>query len=254
MPRQIKRFGWIPDLPDHRDRRLSIPLAQPLPKEFDTAADFPPVYDQGNLGGCVAHGVKGIIEHQRKRQSQPFFDDSRLFVYFGGRKIEGDTSADSGLMVRDGIKSVLAFGTCPESEWPYDVGQFATEPPAKCYADARKHGTWMYSRITPTLYNLKFQIAHNMPFTFGFSVYDSFMSDVVASTGIMPMPASSEAVIGGHCVCGVGFSDARGAVKCRNSWSSAWGDPKAPGYFWMPYAYITDPNLCDDFWEIRWAS
>ena len=34
----------------------------------------------------------------------------------------------------------------------------------------------------------------------------------------------------------------------RNSWSEAWGDVD---YFYMPYAYLLDHNLSDDFWTIR---
>ena len=34
----------------------------------------------------------------------------------------------------------------------------------------------------------------------------------------------------------------------RNSWGENWGDK---GYFYMPYDYITDPDLCSDFWVVK---
>lgn len=34
----------------------------------------------------------------------------------------------------------------------------------------------------------------------------------------------------------------------RNSWGPGWGKG---GYFTMPYAYLTDSNLSDDFWTVR---
>jgi len=34
----------------------------------------------------------------------------------------------------------------------------------------------------------------------------------------------------------------------RNSWGPGWAKG---GYFTMPYAYLTDSNLSDDFWTVR---
>jgi len=46
----------------------------------------------------------------------------------------------------------------------------------------------------------------------------------------------------------VGYDDQEGKFICRNSWGTSWGDE---GYFYMPYAYLLDNNLSDDFWTIR---
>jgi C1A family cysteine protease len=62
------------------------------------------------------------------------------------------------------------------------------------------------------------------------------------------MPAGGEAIIGGHRVMAVGYDDQDALFICRNSWGSGWGDA---GYFYMPYAYLLDNNLSDDFWTIR---
>jgi C1A family cysteine protease len=91
-------------------------------------------------------------------------------------------------------------------------------------------------------------LASGYPFVYGFTVYESFESPQVAKTGIVPMPATSEKVLGGHAVLAVGYDESSQRFIVRNSWGPTWG---MAGYFTVPYAYLTDANLSDDFWTIR---
>ena len=70
----------------------------------------------------------------------------------------------------------------------------------------------------------------------------------VAKTGVVPMPASGERVLGGHAVTAVGYDDSTRRFIVRNSWGAAWG---RGGCCFMPYAYLLDPALAADFWTIR---
>ena len=83
---------------------------------------------------------------------------------------------------------------------------------------------------------------------FGFTVYESFESQEVAKTGVVPMPAPGEQVVGGHAVLAVGYDDSAQTFMVRNSWGTGWGQA---GYFTMPYAYLTTRGLSSDFWTIR---
>ena len=73
-------YGWSPDLPDHRDKVYSAPLARlgPLAPRVDLRA---------------------------KGDQDPFVP-SRLFIYYNERAMEGTIDEDWGAQIRDGIKSV----------------------------------------------------------------------------------------------------------------------------------------------------
>jgi C1A family cysteine protease len=250
MSYTISRYGWLPDLPDHRDHYYAavVERAAVLPARVDLRTHCPPVYNQGQLGSCTANAIAGAIEFDRLKQDSADFTPSRLFIYYNERVIEHTVDTDSGAQIRDGIKSVAKQGDCPETEWPYDIAKFKTKPPAACYADALKYRVVSYQRLVPVLSQLKGCLASSYPFVFGFTVYESFESPQVARTGHAPLPGADERAIGGHAVMAVGYEDAKQWFMVRNSWGSRWG---LEGYFTLPYAYLTDENLASDYWTIR---
>jgi len=249
-PFQVCRYGWQRDLPDHRDHVFAAPLAAlgPLSASVDLRPQCPPVYDQGQLGSCTANAIGGAIQFDRLKQKITDFIPSRLFIYYNERVIEHSVAADSGAQIRDGIKSVAQQGDCPETEWPYNLAKFKTKPPAACYTDALKYKVVSYQRVTQSLGQLKGCLAAGWPFVFGFTVYESFESAAVAKTGHAALPKSTESVVGGHAVVGVGYDDAKQWFIVRNSWGAKWG---LKGYFTLPYAYLSDANLASDFWTVR---
>jgi C1A family cysteine protease len=215
----------------------------------DLRAGCPPVYDQGELGSCTANAIGAAIEFDQRKQKLPQpFTPSRLFIYYNERALEGSIPTDSGAMLRDGIKVVASQGACPESMWPYVESRFAKRPAARCYEAGREHPALRYSRLPQSLRQMKACLAAGYPFLFGFTVYESFESDEVAASGITPMPTAWEVTLGGHAVMAVGYDDASSRFLVRNSWTAEWG---LGGYFTLPYAYLADRNLADDFWTIR---
>lgn len=246
-----RKYGWAPDMPDYRDHVYSAPLPTllKLPPKKDLRAGCPPVYDQGQLGSCTANAIAGAIQFEQKKQGVKVFMPSRLFVYYNERDMEGTVNSDAGAQIRDGVKSVSNLGVCSETEWPYDINKFADKPGPSCYKDAAKTLAVGYQRLdSSNLTQLKGCIADGFPFVYGFTVYDAFESQQVAQSGVLNLPGPKEKVVGGHAVVAVGYDDTTQRFTVRNSWGKNWG---LKGYFTVPYAYLTDANLADDFWTIR---
>jgi C1A family cysteine protease len=256
MPTNAKRYyGWVADIPDHRDHIYAAPLVhlQSLPKTVDLRPQCPPtVYDQGQLGSCTANAIAGAIEFDLiKQKAAQASTPSRLFIYYNERVMGHTVASDSGAQIRDGVKSANKLGAPLETIWPYsdaNPGPFQTKPSPPAYADALKRLVTSYQRVARTLTQQKACLASGYPFVFGFSVYDSFESDEVAKTGDAPMPGPTEQLVGGHAVLAVGYDDGAQRFIVRNSWGPIWGKG---GYFTLPYAYLLDSNLSDDFWTIR---
>jgi C1A family cysteine protease len=242
-------YGWVPDLPDQRDFLYGAVRKIParLPPRVDLRPMCSPVEDQGQLGSCTGNALAGAVEFLEKKDKAPFIDVSRLFIYYNERAIEGTIKSDSGAMIRDGIKTLAKHGVCSEKSWPYVISKFSVKPNANCYKEAANHQITSYQRIT-TMDEMRTCLADGYPFVFGFTVYESFETQQVARTGIMPMPKPKERVLGGHAVLAVGYDDKKKRFVVRNSWGTDWG---LKGYFLMPYSYLADRNLSDDLWTIR---
>ena len=251
---QIRKYGWKPDIPDQRDRVCKMSLRQEqLPPIVDLRSQFTfDPYDQLSLGSCTAQGIGACHQFNQVKQKLDVFNPSKLFIYFNERAMEGTINEDAGAMIRDGIKSVVAQGVCSEDMWSYsdDSIKFRQKPPKDCYDSAIKHQALVYERVDNRIINnIKSVLAQGYPIVCGIALYESFESRKVATTGIVPMPDPNERMIGGHAVVCVGYDDTKQHWIMRNRWGN-WGDK---GYFYLPYNYLTNPNLADDFWVIKFV-
>ena len=248
-PRNIRRYGWKPSLPDLRDHIADASELKVL-DEVDPRADLPDVFDQGQLGSCTANAVAGAVQYDAKLNgSDPGFL-SRLWIYYYERKIEGSPAdQDTGAYGRDGFKVCKTIGVPLENDWPYDIAKFSEEPPASLAEEARQHRISNYRSVPRNLDSIKAVLSNRQTIAFGFTVYESFESQEVAQTGIVPMPTRNERTLGGHEVLLVGYlTNEPNYGLVRNSWGTGWG---MEGYFLMPWAYLMDANLASDFRTIR---
>ena len=254
------KLNWKRDPTDIRDIKFSITAPVQLPPKVDLRPLMPPVVDQLNIGSCTGNAIAGSLgylelkalktpEVEPEEFSKTYEPISRLFIYYNERAMEGTVNQDAGAVIRDGIKSIATNGFCRESVWPYDESKAFTKPADAAYAEASKHKAIQYSRINDgDLYHMKACLHDGYPFVFGFMVFTSFMGEFTAKTGRVSMPLPHEQCEGGHAVCCVGYDDSMEVVVCRNSWSDKWG---SRGYFYLPYNYVSNPQLASDFWTIR---
>ncbi|MEO7102853.1 MAG: C1 family peptidase [Gemmatimonadaceae bacterium] len=257
--RDIRWYGRKPDTPDQRDYLFQIehPRAvlrtASLPASVDLRDKFPKCYDQLQIGSCVGNACAGAFAYMLKNENLRTFKGSRLFVYYNARAIEGNIKSDSGCEIRDGVKVLAKLGIPPETKWPYKIAKFAAKPPASAYTAALTHEALTYSRVDANGDPLQLQqaLAAGFPVIIGISVYASFETDAVASSGDVPVPEQSEQMLGGHALVAVGYySDVPGkelTFIVRNSWGPAWGDE---GYGHIPASYLTNPDLASDFWVL----
>jgi C1A family cysteine protease len=252
-PSTFGGYGWLPQLPDLRDARLSIPATTALPSEVDLSSqpDMPPVYDQGQLNSCTANALAAAVDFDNHLQTKEFLNPCRLWIWYQERLMEGHPGENVGAMIRDGAKVVANLGVCPETDWPYDPATFAQAPQQKDYTDALKDRVLTYATVPQDLWSLKSVLAGGRPVVFGFTVYSAFESQQVADTGIVTMPSPGDKVVGGHAVVLVGYNDAVDRFRVRNSWGAGWGQN---GYFEMPYLYVTSTSLATDFWVLKTVS
>lgn len=245
-------YGWKRGLPSRLFVKAALPSMPSLSVKnslIDTGF-LPPIWDQGKTESCTGHGVARVIAFVRAKQGLPFIDFSRLFPYWNARAAEGSTASDSGAVIADVIVAAQKFGDCAYSDLPTDPALITVAPSAAIFASAVQHKALDATRILGrTADSMQYHFKHcidklGMPVVLGITVYESFESDQVANTGIVPMPALGEEVVGGHCIVGVGYDDTTQLVLAQNSWGEAWG---MNGTFTIPYSYIFDPDLAADF-------
>jgi C1A family cysteine protease len=219
-----------------------INLTNRIKYKIDLRNQFPPVCDQGALASCTANAFCGLIGYIYNN-----YIGSRLFLYYNERLLRNNVKFDDGAYLSDGIISLRQNGICPESLWTYN-NNFAKRPSMYCYDIALRYKIYKAYNLTNSLYMMKQYLSNGYPFVLGIGLYESFMSKNVALNGIVPMPNTiTETYIGGHAVACVGYNNTTGYWIMRNSWGTSWGDN---GYFYLPYAYLLDINLCSDIWTI----
>jgi len=208
------RLGWLPDIPDVRDVyfRAIYMVPRELPPRVDLRAGCSPVEYQGDLGSCTAQALAGALEYLELAalRSRPL---QPAFHDLSRLFIYYNERAAMGT-VREDSGAMLRVGIKTMAR-----------------LGACKEQLWPYDVA---------RFASKPP--------ARCYAEAAARTGLIRLPRSGERMLGGHAVMAVGYDDARGRLRFRNSWGEQWGQK---GYGEMPYDYLTRRELSDDFWCIQ---
>ena len=254
MSNKNRKFTWKRD-PNYEKAgtlRKFVRCNKLPPTTPDVSANYNiPCYDQGTLGSCTAHGYTYEMEYIQHKQGVPNpCTTSRLAFYQCELTKDGNFGQDVGSTLTTGQWVCQNQGAAPESLWPYDVNNFAVQPPANYLAAASNQKGLLFSRVTKSIAGLKTALCEGFPVVCGFDVYPEFMTDEAAETGCIPNPTPGEKSVGGHCVVLVQMDDTTQTALFRNSWGTGWGKCNtagARGYFTVSYAYLLSVHF-SDFW------
>jgi C1A family cysteine protease len=177
------------------------------------------------------------------------YQPSRLFLYYFTRFLEDTVEEDSGANLKDLMKTVMVFGCPSEEDLPYDITKFTEKPPLEIVKKAREHlDNFDYFSVKQDLNVMKQVLADGFPIIIGIVLFESFFYDETMKTGIVPIPKVTESISGGHAILIVKYDDDTNCFTIQNSWGS---DVGQSGYFDIPYEYILNENLGQDYWHLR---
>ena len=249
--------------PDHRDFVCALPTfahVENFPPVFDLRTppadsgipEMPPVLQQLSIGACCPNATSNSLRHLLMKEKLPVWQPSRLYLYYNTRvNIEhSPPGEDTGVCIRDMFKALSKYHACDETIWPYDVEWFSESPPLEAYKNANLHKKIQYHSVPLNLNAIKHELVQGNPIIIGIQIYESFETEEVMRTGIVPIPnVEKEQLFGGHCVVICGYDDHTRRFTIQNSWGSEVGQE---GYFFLPYEYILNPNLSSDFWVLTY--
>lgn len=239
-----RRYGRFEPQPLPSHMMLSR-VAPTLPDVVDLRPWCGPIKDQKDEPSCTGHAFSSAREWISRKvfKTSPIL--SPQYAYVRALMAQGSFPGGEGSDGETLCNVLIANGCCEESAFPYVPGQIIKPTPEQD-VNAWRYRLGAYHGLTTSQVCLSV-LGDPVPWPveIGFTVYESFESGAVASTGVMPYPEAGENVLGGHEVLAVGYDvgaaptirphTAPPSVLIQNSWGPGWGEK---GWFWMPIGYL----------------
>jgi hypothetical protein len=201
------------------------------------------IEDQGGCGSCVAFGCVGSFEsHVRIARSDGGLavDLSEADLWFCWGPNHSAGQCPSGGWWPDNALPGLVQGIVDAACFGYTASNQACNRCANAQSRLTKATGW---HSISSVSDIKSFLATSGPLITCFTVRDDFYN----YTGNIYSPSNSptNVVVGGHCVCVVGYDDNNSCWMCKNSWGATFGEQ---GFFRIAYGVC---GIDAEMWAIE---
>lgn len=182
--------------------------------------------DQATCGSCVAFGTVAAIEgttRVSRKDASLAVELSEAHLFYCHAAAEG-RNCNSGWWPDRALDAAKSKGIVDEGCFPYAPGDQACNLCSDAAQRTVKIKSWTSLRDQAAM---KEWIATKGPAIACFTVYEDFYA---YRSGIYHHVSGRQ--LGGHCVAGIGYSEADRCWIMRNSWGPGWGEG---GYFRIGY-------------------
>lgn len=233
-----KGLGALPSPEDERDYLLGE-VSLDLPEEYMLYRT--PIKSQGSDNSCTAMAISSAMETFYK---EPNFQLSPKFNWYCSRSLYMNTfPKNTGVYLRDAIKSANKEGIPPESLCPYT--EVNVKPTVFSSSFSRFFKVKSYYRLF-SVAEAKYALTQNMPLIIGLRVWSKLKT---LKTIKIDKPKISE-LSSGHALCVTGYN--KDGFIVQNSWGKGFG---LGGLFILPFEMFCEPYIfeswaiCDTFKE-----
>lgn len=177
------------------------------------------IRDQAGCGSCVAFGVVAAVESMVRigggnPNLKPNLSEGQLFFCYGPQTYAG--TCPEGGWWPDPALDAMRSGLTDESRYPYSDADQPCAVPSDWRNKVTRITGW---QVLSSPAAIKAHLASVGPVVACFTVYEDFY---FYGSGVYKHVAGD--LIGGHCICVVGYDDGQRCWIVKNSWGGSWGE------------------------------